>query len=307
MKKINFFKKRKEIVPEFEQEIVIEYKIGKYKIFPKNNHMIEKYQAQFPLYDRFLPYFCSSLEGLIIDIGANIGDTSIAIFSQNEDCFIVGVEPDEVFFKDCIENIELNNLKNRFLGIQKFISTEKGAFVIEKDKTSSTGSINKSEYQIENNTISFSELLQLVPSEISQHFDMLKIDTDGYDWDIINSFVDSNKTKEIPRFIFFEMQTFLNNDVNKTNQREEMNNNYIFAIKKLIEKGFTHFSLFDNFGTYLLTTTNIEDIFKLNEYVIRSQVSNHYSTIFYFDVLAYNECEAEFTKNKISDFYAQYI
>lgn len=307
MKKISLFGKKKKEEPKDEAEIRTEYKVGKYKMFLKNNHMIEKYQAQFPLYDRFLPYFCSFFEGLIIDIGANIGDTSVAIFSQNDNSFVVGVEPDEVFFNECVECIEMNNLKNRFLGVQKFISTKKGAFVIEKDKTSSTGSINMSTSEVENNTISFSELLNLIPSEISERFDMLKIDTDGFDWDVINSFTESDAKKYNPRFVFFEMQTFLNNDAGKTLQRQEMNNNYVDSIKKLQHKGYTHFSLFDNFGTFVMTTESVENINTLNEYVIRSQVNNHYSTIFYFDVLAYRENELEFTKNKISDFYVQNI
>lgn len=269
--------------------------------------MIEKYQAQFPLYDRFLPYFCSFFDGLIIDVGANIGDTSIAIFSQNDNCFVVGVEPDEDFFKDCIETIEINNLKDRFLGVQKFISTKKGAFVIEKDKTSSTGSINTSTSEIEDNTIAFSDLLKLIPTEVSERFDILKIDTDGFDWDVINSFTEIDDNFSNPRFVFFEMQTFLNNDASKTLQRQEMNNNYTDSIKKLKQKGYTHFSLFDNFGTYVMTTESVEDIIKLNDYVIRSQVNNHYSTIFYFDVLAYSERELQFTKNKISEFYIQNI
>lgn len=306
MKKLNLFGKKK-AEPHIEEEAITEYHVGKYKMLLKNNHMIEKYQTQFPLYDRFLPYFCSFFDGLIIDIGANIGDTSIAIFSQNDNCFIVGVEPDKDFFKHCLETIEINHLRDRFLGVQKFVSTRKGAFVIEKDKTSSTGSINMSTSEIKDNTISFSELLNLIPKEISGNFDILKIDTDGFDWDVINSFTGTDKNIQNPRFIFFEMQTFLNNDVGKTLQRQEMNNNYINAVKNLKNKGFTHFSLFDNFGTYVQTTDSIEDIITLNEYVIRSQVSNHYSTIFYFDVLAYNERELEFTKNKISDFYVQYI
>ncbi|MGO4707975.1 FkbM family methyltransferase [Chryseobacterium sp. 2TAF14] len=301
--KLNLFGKKKYAESQIEEEVITEYHVGKYKMLLKNNHMIEKYQAQFPLYDRFLPYFCSFFDGLIIDIGANIGDTSIAIFSQNDNCFIVGVEPDKDFFNHCIQTIEINHLTDRFFGVQKFISTKKGSFIIEKDKTSSTGSINISTSEDVDNTISFSELMNLVPSEKYKSFDMLKIDTDGFDWDVINSFAENSEKMYNPRFIFFEMQTFLNNDAGKTLQREEMSENYINAIIKLKEKGYTQFSLFDNFGTYVMTTSSVDDIITLNKYVIRSQVKNHYSTIFYFDVLAYSEQEKEFTEDKISEFY----
>lgn len=306
MKKLNFFgiKSRNQLELNQESDRRYEHKVGKYKMLLKNNHMLESYQAQYPLYDRFLPYFCSFFEGLIIDIGANVGDTSVSIFDQNDKCTIVGVEPDEDFFKECVENIEINNLQDRFLGVQKFISTKKGAFIIEKDKTFSTGSINISNTVIENNTISFSELINLIPSKVSESFDMLKIDTDGFDWDVINSFADGRNVFQYkPRFVFFEMQTFLNNDAGKTLQRREMSDNYTDSLRKLKTLNYTHFSLFDNFGTFVMTTESLEEIITMNEYVIRSQISNRHSTIFYFDVLAYNEDELEFTRNKIKEFY----
>lgn len=282
-----------------------EYAVGKYRLLKKNSHMLDKYQAQYPLYDKFLPYFCSFFRGLIVDIGANIGDTSIAIFDQNDKCFLVGVEPVEDFFNDCIENIRINNLNSRFLGIQKFVSNTKGSFVIEKDKTASTGSMYTNDSNItEDNAISFANLMDLIPSDISQNFDVLKIDTDGFDWDIINAFSDMNDTDFCrPKFIFFEMQTFKNNDASKTLQRTEINIEYMNSLKKLQQKGYTNFSLFDNFGTYVLTTDSINDISTLNEYVIRSQVKNAHSSIFYFDVLAYNNDELDFVNNKISKFY----
>ncbi|KQS94330.1 FkbM family methyltransferase [Chryseobacterium sp. Leaf394] len=306
MKNFSFFGQKKKAEITREDNITVDYAVGKYKLVLKDNHMLEKYQAQYPLYDRFLPYFCGFFDGLIVDIGANIGDTSVAIFSQNDNCFIVGVEPDAEFFKECLESISLNNLSSRFLGVQKFISTRKGAFVIEKDKTSSTGSINISATEVQDNTISFKDLLNEIPKDLAEKFDVLKIDTDGYDWDVINTFSELGKASEyLPRFVFFEMQTFLNNDSGKTLQRTEMNNNYLEALSKLKDLGYTQFSLFDNFGTFVKTTDSIEEIKTLNEYLIRSQVLNRHSTIFYFDVLAYNERELKFTNDKITEFYSQ--
>lgn len=306
MRNFSFFGQKKKTEINREKSFKTDYAVGKYKLVLKDNHMLEKYQAQYPLYDRFLPYFCSFFDGLIVDIGANIGDTSIAIFSQNDKCFVVGVEPDADFYKECVESIVMNNLTNRFLGVQKFISTRKGAFVIEKDKTSSTGSINESSGEEQNNTIAFEDLLRLIPEKLCEKFDILKIDTDGYDWDVINTFSDLGKAhKYLPKFVFFEMQTFLNNDSAKTLQRDEMNNKYLEALSELKDLGYTHFSLFDNFGTYVKTTESIEEIKTLNDYLIRSQVLNRYSTIFYFDVLAYNEGELKFVNDRITEFYTQ--
>lgn len=147
-----------------------EYYIEDYKIILKPSHVLDKYQQTYPLYDRFLPIICENLDGLIIDIGANIGDTSISIFSKNKKAHIVGVEPDDDFSNECISNINLNELSSRFFLIKKFVSTQSGKFVVEKNESESTGSMVE---DLENNldgknTISFVELLVASCAEITQ-------------------------------------------------------------------------------------------------------------------------------------------
>ena len=119
-------------------------------------------------------------------------------------------------------------------------------------------------------------------------FDILKIDTDGYDWDVLKSFTDYAKSNDfLPKFIFFEMQTFLNNNENNREGREIIINKYSAALRDIYQLGYTHFCLFDNFGTLLKKTTSISEIEEINNYIKRSQLNNLYSTIYYLDVLAY--------------------
>lgn len=307
MKKLlTIFSGKTEPTPQLDEEPNKIINIGPLLLQISRDHMIEKYQNQYPLYDKFLPFFCNSFNGNIIDIGANIGDTSIAIFSQNDSCHIIGVEPDKDFFDACMANIALNKLNSRFLGIQQFVTSQVGAFKIEKDQSASTGSIQiENNSEIPKNTINFEELMQLIPQTNKlKSFDLLKIDTDGYDWDIINSFVNSNSSNMYkPKYIFFEMQTFLNNDSSKTINRDKMLNNYVEALRKLQEKGYSEFTIFDNFGTYIMTTNSIETIITVNQYISRSQVKNKYSTIFYLDILTYNDEGSKFVNNKITEFY----
>ena len=288
-----------------KKKIDKEYFFGDYKVILKEGHVLDKYQQSFPLYDRFLPLLCSDFDGLIVDIGANIGDTSIAIFSKNLKSFIVGVEPDTVFYQECINNIFQNGLTHRFLGVNKFVSTNEGNFCLEKSSTMSTGSIS---YEInqsgEKNTISFSELMDLIPIEKTTKFDILKIDTDGFDWDILNSFVLYGSSFRIkPRFVFFEMQTYLNNlgvyDVNRDQIIEE----YKISIERLQSIGYNNFCLIDNFGTPIKITQSINEIFELNDYIMRSQIYNSHSTIYYIDILAFCENEFEFVKQAIEKLY----
>jgi FkbM family methyltransferase len=282
-----------------------EYKLGEYKIILKHNHMLDKYQSLFPLYDKFLPLLCSDFKGLIVDIGANIGDTSIAIFSKNKSSFIVGVEPDDTFYNECIANITINNLNSRFLAVNKFVSTTHGKFIVDKNTTSSTGSMSKGELGAgESNTISFSELMTLIPEEEKQAFELIKIDTDGFDWDIINSFSEYALNHRLkPRFVFLEMQTFLNNDESKTINRDECANKYGTSLQKLFEAGYNLFCLFDNFGTHIKTTGSIDEILEINRYLTRSQVHNHHSSIHYLDILAFSESESNYVNQKLEVLY----
>jgi FkbM family methyltransferase len=286
---------------ESEKILDREYFFGDYKITLKGDHMLDKYQQSFPLYDRFLPVLCSDFDGLIIDIGANIGDTSIAIFSKNSKSFIVGVEPDDIFYDECINNIFQNVLTHRFLGINKFVSTNDGNYCLEKNSTMSTGSISSKINQLgEKNTISFSELMDLIPIEKTMKFDILKIDTDGFDWDIINSFVLYGSDFRIkPRFVFFEMQTYLNNSGVYDESRNQIIENYKASIERLQSIGYTNFCLIDNFGTPIKITQSINEIFEFNDYIKRSQVYNSHSTIYYMDILAFFDDEFEFVKQAI--------
>jgi FkbM family methyltransferase len=244
---------------------------------------------------------------LIIDIGANIGDTSIAIFAKNDTSHIVGVEPDLSFYNECISNITKNKLENRFYGVNKFISSEKGAFSIKISENKSTG------YKVENtnltdnkeiNTITFEELITEIPVSKKNSFDLLKIDTDGYDWDILLSFADyAKKSIFLPRFIFFEMQTFLNNNEKEPKGRDEILKKYEKSILEIYDLGYTNFCLFDNFGTFVKKTNSPSEIFELNNYIKRSQIDNHHTTIFFFDVLVYNDTEKTQVDLFLNEFY----
>lgn len=275
--------------------------LGKYQLETNRSHMLDVYKKKYPLYDLFLEQISSNFDGLIIDIGANIGDTAISIFSKNDRSFIVGVEPDEDFCKICRQNIEKNHLQQRFLLVDKFISGEKGNFKIEKNSSHSTGSKIQVDDASTSNSISFAELMQLIPQEKRAAFDLVKIDTDGFDWDVLDSYCDSlqNANADRARFVFFEFQTFLNNIGFTDPDRASRTQKYQSALERLYQNNYDSFALFDNFGTYLMTTSSIAEIVSLSDYIGRSQLVNKHSTFYHMDVLAFNQAEREFVNQQI--------
>ena len=279
-------------------------KLGKYQLETNHSHMLDVYKKKYPLYDLFLAHICSNFSGLIIDVGANIGDTAISIFSKNDRSFIVGVEPDEDFGKTCIQNIRKNKLEDRFLLVDKFITNEKGNFKIEKNKSGSTGSKVATDEPTTNSSISFSELVLLIPKEQLLSIDMLKIDTDGYDWDIIDSYCESIESHSHvkARFVFFELQTFLNNIGLADKDRADRTLKHKSAIERLYRNGYDSFTLFDNFGTYLMTTSAIEEIISISDYIGRSQLHNNHSTFYHLDILAFNKTDQNFVKQQLDSY-----
>ena len=87
---------------------------------------LEKYQEKFKLYDRFLPILVKHINqnGIIVDIGANIGDTLFSIFHNCKNK-IICVEPSYMYYNFLTQNYKLLNEveRTRVELINKFIGT----------------------------------------------------------------------------------------------------------------------------------------------------------------------------------------
>jgi hypothetical protein len=89
------------------------------------------------------------------------------------------------------------------------------------------------------------------------------------------------------------MQTYLNHSEHLNGDRSQIVHNYKSSLKSLQTLGYSYFCLFDNFGTPLVITQSLEQVFELNNYINMSQIYNLKSTIYYFDVLAFSKKDFE--------------
>ena len=143
--------------------------------------------------------------------------------------------------------------------------------------------------------------MDLIPYERKQNLDIIKIDTDGFDWDILNSYTEmvNSKPENKFRFIYFEFQNFLNNENNSMLERQDKDEKYKKALENLLKTGYDTFTVFDNFGTKLITTKTISEILVFSDYITRSKIYNNYSTIYHLDILVYNSIETEFVNEQL--------
>ncbi|MCC7554311.1 MAG: FkbM family methyltransferase [Methanobacteriaceae archaeon] len=150
----------------------------------------------------------------IIDIGANVGDTSL-FFAMNGAKEILGFEPVKELYEMSVKNIEINpKYKNKINLVNKGVYCKKGKLNISMDSTKNY--IDKQDsYEVE--VITIKEILKkydTIP-------DILKIDCEGCEFDIIEH-------SDLSMF----------NDIILEHHSNMVGKKIIYLIKKLKIQGF---------------------------------------------------------------------
>jgi FkbM family methyltransferase len=254
------------------------------------------FQKMFPLYDKFLPVLANNLNSkeIVIDVGANVGDTLIAMIQHCENLFIC-VEPSDFFFKYLKKNtLNLNpkdakrvELRQNLVGTGKFLGklNEDGAtaHVVYDCKQNLTGGVNP-------NTVKLDDLVMHHDNII-----LLKSDVDGFDFDVIRS---ANKIlTESEPILFFE------NDIAQKFQQEEFDKLYDF----LQEKNYRHVYIFDNFGNIIVQKSDYHTLKNLNEYLFSMVNYNMTRTFYYTDVLVATDKRVAVVENAVADYKKCYL
>lgn len=256
---------------------VIQYK--NFSIHLPMDHMLSATQNIHPLYDRFLPHLCKYLESnsTVVDIGANCGDTLAAMFDLNQTINFICIEPDDLFFNYLNHNVQ------RILEIVPTASIQTIKSLVGKNiyNVSLDGPASSKKAIVGGGSIVSSTLDQLLTQSNYSNISLIKIDVDGFDYDVIDS---SEKTiNEFFPLIFFECQ----------HDHEYQKIAYEKTLAELQTKGYNNWAVFDNFGNFILQSTNLQQLTQFFDYVWRQNSKLATRTIYYFDILA-------IPKNKIS-------
>ncbi len=258
-----------------------------YPIKGKNNtltitlpfdHKLPVYQSQFKLYDKKLIKLVVLVYrkkgGTCIDIGANVGDSAVAIRASS-DISLICVEGDPGFYSYLEKNT--GNLAGIKL-MNAFVGGESKQVTASLVKSNGTGKIVSGK-----ETDSIIKFLTL--SQISDHFSLnskdisfIKIDTDGYDFDIILGNIDFICASNTNLFFEYEI-----------NSRES----HIKSLKciEILSQVNYKFVVYDNFGNFM---TGVDSDFlnrfnEINTFITSSK--NNGGGIYYTDVFATNDPE----------------
>ena len=229
---------------EAQDESVL-YELGGLSIHLPRDHKLPEYQQRHRQYDRFLPHLVKefSHDDIVIDVGANCGDTLAGMVSKNPKLHYICIEPDDEFYSYLVSNTAL--IKQRFPDtsidlMQSLISDSEVAAGL----TGEGGTKHRDE-TVASGLIKACRLVDVVDKMgIAKAVRLIKSDVDGYDYDVINS---AGRLLECERvMLFFECQYF------DMGQRE----GFIRLLGDLLRLGFSDFRFFDNFGEFMLNTSD---------------------------------------------------
>ena len=233
-------------------------------------HMLPVYQRAHPRYDRFLPHLAKYLprRSSIIDVGANCGDTFAVMYTANPSLSFLCIEADPDLYVYLCRNVAASTIESRQVQIVK-------AFVGRDITGVRLEGCGGTKHAMSGGNIEAKTLDQIFADAYLCHdVSLLKVDVDGFDYDVINSA--PNLIAEQHPMIFFECQY----------DRPSQRNGYISTISSLDERGYHDWTVFDNYGEVILRTDDIGTLWHLIEYVHRQNIGKTTRTIYYLDILA---------------------
>lgn len=247
----------------------VNYHIKEIPIILPPDHALPQYQSRFRLYDKFIGILAKHLpnhEDLIVDIGANVGDTTALLLQYCENP-VLCIEADVDFLS--ILEYNLSSYQERITCVNSFVSG-RDLHNIELVKNRGTARAVESTKRYVK-----SESLQSIIQNL--HLGkciLLKTDTDGFDFEILLSSL--SIIKEDSPIIFWE------NEISSLKDIEAVKN----LLKELRQINYTKYIVIDNFGNPLIYEGTSEFIEQINEYLLNNKYNNT-QTFYYTDIAAF--------------------
>lgn len=284
-------------IEDLPDDPIVICKIGKRELLINASHKLPNKLRRLPYYDTALPRIASFLHQkrgklIMIDVGANIGDT-VSLITDEVDGSFLCIEPSEKYFQ--LLKLNTQNIKN-VVCEQVAVSDLNDYEVAEKTLTEIKGTAYLGEKKsslpdvIQSKTITtvttIDELIVKHP-EFSQT-NLLKIDTDGYDIKVLKSAA-SLLTKNQPvLFVEFSPWHLINIG----------GGNPLSLFEQVKSKGYSSALFYDNHG-YPFTNISLHQSDVIKQLTLYAKRKPN----FYFDILMFPDSR----KGEFDEFYWQEI
>ncbi len=224
---------------------------------------------------------------IVIDIGANVGDT-IAVIKTAIDIPVIGIEGDPISYRFMEKNVA--QFTDVFL-IKEFLGEKKETVKVELEKTGWNTTLVPVKGSNSGQAISLKTLDAVLMEKglESRNLKLLKIDTEGFDTIILRGATDLINNHH--PVLYFEF--------NKSNMNA-INEDGLSTLFSLEKFGYRTIIFFDNKGRYLLSAS-ISDVGLITQ--LHHYADEKNSEIAYYDVCLFHETDkdiaSEFIKREI--------
>lgn len=244
---------------------------GSLQIHLPPGHTLPRYQHRHPEYDRFLPHFASfiSSDATIIEVGANCGYMAAAMAQQNHRAEYICIEPDLLFNSYLRSNLDI--LRSVYPEVQVSVLDDLVGKNVRNALLKNSGGTSVAVPG--EGLINARTLDDIMTGFPGSRVHLLKSDVDGFDYDVIRSaerLIEGQKPA-----IYFECQ----------HEHNYQRRGFEEVIQWLSRIGYTRWSLFDNFGAFLMTAEDTGLIFSLMNYIMRQNEGRSTRTMYYLDIL----------------------
>ncbi len=250
----------------------IEYRCGNINLALPVGHGLPLYQRRHPHYDRFLPHIAKYIPNgsTVIDVGANCGDTVVAMAQINPTLNYLCVEPDHTFLAYFHRNLA------RLRELTPSINVDAVQAIVGKAiyAASLSGDRGTKHAELDEHGQRTTLLDDIYKMASRPPVSLLKSDVDGYDFDVIDSGASLIQAQQPA--LFFECQYF----------NLAQLQGFQATIERLVFEGYSHWTVFDNFGEVVIRDASQSTINQLLEYVWQQNQGRSTRTIYYFDLLA---------------------
>ncbi|MBH8574690.1 FkbM family methyltransferase [Nostocaceae cyanobacterium CENA369] len=248
---------------------LVTYNIKQIPISLPCDHALPQYQNRFRLYDKFIGVVAKYLpnsQDFIIDIGANVGDTTALLLQY---CLnpILCIEADKEFFD--IMEYNLSKYKQRTILLNSFISgNDYENIELVKSKGTVRAVVNE-------NKVVKSDSLKIIINNINLGKCILfKTDTDGFDYEILLSSIDI--IEEHRPILYWENEISSLKDIESAKK----------LLNKLSKINYEKYIIMDNFGNPLFYGCSSLFVEQINEYLLNN-VHTENNTFYYTDIIAF--------------------
>lgn len=264
------------------------YRIGEHVIVLPPGHALDKFRANHPGYERPIEVITSLIrekyDGLTaIDVGANVGDTA-AFMVKDASCRVLCIEGNPRFSSLLQQNVrsfcpqaefELAFIGDCNSGSSPVVETGAGTSRIVPGSGDAGDAVK---------LVRLDDVLDRRAAFRDAHF--LKIDTDGFDPDVMRSGAEFISRRQ--PVVFFEMDP-----CQPSSPYEKCNK----AIAQLVAAGYDSFHVFDNAGTHMmrLTREQCSLIGQLLDYII-SNSRLRKRAVYYYDICALSEQDRDLSE-----------